>query len=137
MEEYHGPRTSTADHNLTAVALGQVAEVAHSYDEAVRSYNEHLENHRERRDLHNIPVRQEMITDETFQEALDGELAALKDVLSTLLDEPHLDSALRMHPRVYPIHLEAIEHLEIARRELIKSLEDAIRRLEDDSETAS
>ena len=127
MDERHETQPSSTDHERFELALAQIVEDAHLYDEAVASYNVHLENHRERRDLHDLPVRQPVTEDETFQEGIDGDREALERVLSALLDRVHLDSALRRHPRVFPIHLEAVEHLDIARDRLVRAIEDALR----------
>ena len=129
MDERRETQTSSTDRERLELTLAQITEDAHLYDEAVASYNVHLENHRERRDLHDLPLRQPITDDETFQRGLDGDREALERVLSTLLDRVHLDSAVRRHPRVFPIHLEAVEQLDIARSRLVRTLEDALRRL--------
>ena len=129
MDERNAIPTSPTDRELLDVALAQLVEDARTYDEAVESYNVHLANHRERRDLHDLPLREPITAHEALESALDGDREALASVLSTVLDETHLDSAVRRHPRVYPIHLEAVEHLEIARRQLVTTLEEALRHL--------
>lgn len=132
MDEHHGTQTTPTDRELLELALAQITEDAHVFDEAVASYNVHLENHRDRRDLHDLPLRQPITDDELFQVGIDGDREALERILSTLLDRIHLDSAVRCHPRVYPIHIEAVAQLEIARDQLVRALEDAIRRLTPD-----
>ena len=127
MDERHETQPSSTDRERLELALAQITEDAHLYDEAVASYNIHLENHRERRDLHDLPLRQPITDDETFQRGIDGDRESLERVLSTLLDRIHFDSAVRRHPRVFPIHLEAVEHLDIARDRLVRAIEDALR----------
>ena len=129
MDERRETQPSSTDHDRFELALAQITEDASLYDEAVASYNVHLENHRERRDLYDLPVRKPITDDETFRRGIDGDREALERVLSTLLDRVHLDSAVRRHPRVFPIHLEAVEHLDIARDRLVRAIEDALRRL--------
>lgn len=101
------------------------------YDEAVESYNTHLRNHRDRRDLHDIPYRQPISDHGAVEDAFAGDRGAVEKLLRHLLDQPHRDSELRRHPRTYPIHLEALEHLEIARDRLVRSLEEFHRDLGD------
>jgi hypothetical protein len=111
-------------------ALQQVQETARCYNRAVGSYNTHLDNHRERRDLHDVPFRVPVSAHDTFPAAARGERAALETLLEHLLDQTHLDSQLRRHPRAYPIHVEAVEQLELARDDLVTALEDALRRID-------
>ena len=111
-------------------ALEQLREDALVYNEAVGSYNRHLDNHRERRDLQDVPFRAPVTGHDAFDPAIEGERAALETLLEDLLDGAHLDSELRRHPWVYPIHVEATEHLEIARDRLVSTLEDALRELD-------
>ena len=111
---------------LLQSALEQLSEDSRLYNQAVGSYNTHLDNHRERRDLYDLPFRSPVSAHEAFDGAMAGERDAIEAVLAQLLDETHLDSHLRRHPRTYPIHVEACEHLEIARERLVTTLEDAL-----------
>ena len=111
---------------LLQSALDQVTEDSRLYNQAVGSYNTHLDNHRERRDLYDLPFRSPVSAHEAFDEAMAGERDAIETVLAHLLDQAHLDSYLRRHPRTYPIHVEACEHLEVARDRLVTTLEDAL-----------
>ena len=106
--------------------LEQFRQDCRLYNEAIGSYNTHLDNHRERRELQAIPFRSPVTAADAFDDAVEGDRAAIEALLSSLLDEAHLDSQLRRHPRTYPIHLEAAEHLEIARDRLVATLEDAL-----------
>ena len=128
-------QSSTDDQNPNAApgvrfllqsALEQLREDSRLYNQAVGSYNTHLDNHRERRDLYDLPFRPPVSAHEAFDGAMAGERDAIEAVLAHLLDETHLDSHLRRHPRTYPIHVEACEHLEIARERLVATLEDAL-----------
>lgn len=120
------PSHSASDRPHLSSALEQFRQDCRLYNEAVGSYNTHLENHRERRDLRDVPFRAPVTAADAFEDAVEGDREALEALLSTLLDEAHLDSQLRRHPRTYPIHLEATEHLEIARDRLVATLEDAL-----------
>ena len=108
-------------------AIEQLREDALVYNEAVGSYNRHLDTHRERRDLGDVPFRAPVAAHDAFDAALEGERAALETLLEDLVDGAHLDSELRRHPGAYPIHVEATEHLEIARDGLVSTIEDALR----------
>jgi exonuclease VII small subunit len=119
----------TGDPHLES-ALKQLQEAARCYNRAVGSYNTHLDNHQERRDLHDVPFRVPISACDAFPAAKFGERAALETLLEHLLDQAHLDSQLRRHPRAYPIHVEAVEHLELARDDLVTALEDALRRID-------
>ena len=132
MDDRHVDLTSPG-HALLELALAQLAEDARVYNKAVRSFNTHLENHRDRRDLHDLPRRRPVTDLETFEEAVDGDREALECLLSHVLEGAHLDSAVRRHPRVYPIHIEAVEQLEIARNQLVSTLEEALRHLDSNS----
>ena len=133
MDERHGNQTSSSDCERLEIAVAQVVEAGRVYDEAVTSYNTHLENHRGRRNLDELPARQSITDAAMYQQGITGDRDALDTVLAQLLDQVHLDSAVRRHPRVYPIHLEALRHLEIARDQLIRALEDALRRMDPDT----
>lgn len=113
------------------LALDQCRQEARLYNEAVGSYNTHLDNHRDRRDLHDIPFRAPITAHDAFDEAIEGDRAAIEALLTTLLDQAHLDSQLRRHPRTYPVHIEAAEQLQIARGQLISTLEAALHHLDD------
>lgn len=117
---------SSTDQIILQSALDQFQEDCHLYNEAVGSYNTHLDNHRDRRDLHDIPFRVPISTNEEFEGAIDGDRPAIEALLAHLIDQAHLDSQLRRHPRTYPIHDEATEHLEDARGQLITTLEEAL-----------
>lgn len=112
-------------------ALDQFREDCRVYNEAVGSYNTHLDNHRDRRNLHELPFRAPITAHEAFDDAIDGDRDAIEAILSHLLDQTHLDSQLRRHPRTYPIHIEATEHLDIAREKLITTLEETLHHLQD------
>lgn len=107
-------------------ALAQIREDSRLYNEAVGSYNTHLENHRNRRDLQDLPFREPITANDAFEDAMDGHPSAIEALITALIDEAHLDSDLRRHPRTYPIHLEAVEHLQVAREQLISTLEEAL-----------
>lgn len=130
MDERHAAETSITNNQLLDTALAQLAEDARLYDAAVESFNTHLENHRDRRDLHDLPRRERITDHDAFEVAIDGDRDGLERVLEDILDRGHLDSKVRRHPRVYPIHLEAIEHLEIARDRLVATLEAALRHID-------
>lgn len=127
MNERNRPQASSTDRERLDAALMQIVEAATVYDQAIASYNEHLENHRDRRDLHDLTRRQPVADMERFQSAIDGNREAIEAILSAMFDQSQLDSSVRCHPRVYPIHLEAVEHLEIARDQLVRALEGALR----------
>lgn len=114
--------TSTSPTDPTAADLGyaQLHEECLAYNQAIGSFNQHLDNHRDRMKLHDIPFRDPVCTPETT-----GEMRAL---LAELLDRAHLDSQVRRHPRTAPIHAEAVEQLEIARSQLRSTLETELER---------
>lgn len=118
---------------LLQSALDQFHEECRRYNEAIGSYNTHLDNHRDRRGLRNIPFRDPITAHETFDSALNGNRSAIKALLTYLIDQAHLDSQLRRHPRTYPIHVEATEHLQIAREQLISTLEEALHHMNNDN----
>lgn len=119
----------TTDDPLLRSALDQFHDACFSYNEAIGSYNTHLDNHRERRDLYDVPFRTPISAHEDLDAALRGDEAAIESVLEDLIDQAHLDSQVRRHPRVFPIHIEAVDHLELARAELVSTLEDALHRI--------
>lgn len=123
----------TAGHLLRS-ALEQAREESRLYNEAVGSYNSHLDNHRARRDLDDVPFRSPITAHDAFDDAMDGDRAAIEALLDHLVDQAHLDSQLRRHPRTYPVHVEATEHLEIAREELVSTLEEAFRHVDERGE---
>lgn len=125
------------DEFLLATALAQCGEHGSAYDEAVDSYNDHLENHRERRDLHDLPPRSRVSAHEAFDDALDGDRAAFERLLDHLLEQERLDSQLRRHPRTYPIHRETTAQLRVARDQLVGSLEAACRHLDAGADVAT
>ena len=133
-DRYHatsGHDTDDEARFLIETGIEQVKVDCRLYDEAVESYNTHLQNHRDRRNLHDVPFRRPISNHDAFTAVLHGNKAALDELLAHLLNQPHLDSQLRRHPRTYPIHLEALEHLEIARDQLVRSLEEFYRDLEE------
>lgn len=122
----------TAPQTRLETALSQLREDCRVYNEAIGSYNTHLDNHRDRRDLHELPFRAPVTAYDAFDDALDGEPAAVETLLASLVDQAHLDSQLRRHPGTYPIHLEAVEHLRIARDRLVSALEDVFQHVDED-----
>ena len=132
-DERSNGRSQTAEPLLRS-ALGQIREDCRLYNEAVGSYNTHLDNHRARRDLHDVPFRHPITAHDAFDDAVGGDRAAVAALLDHLLDQPRLDSRLRRHPRTYPVHIEASEHLRIAREQLVTTLEEALRHLDGDGE---
>lgn len=125
------PGQSPTARALLRSALDQLREECHAYNEAVGSYNTHLDNHRDRRDLHDVPFRDPITAHDAFDAALDGDPAAIESLLTALVDRAHLDSELRRHPRTYPIHIEACEQLQIAREQLVTTLEEALCHIHD------
>ena len=112
------PDLSATDERAQAVA--QIREDALAYNRAVGSYNRHLKNHRDRRGLHDLEYRRPL----TDAGVMGGDPGAIDDAIDDLIAESYHDSALRRHPRQYPIHLEALEHLCVARHALLTTLED-------------
>ena len=123
----HHRNRSASGTSLLQSALDQFREEYRLHEEAVESYNEHLDNHRDRRDLHELPAREPVAAHDAYEPALDGDPAAIDALLTHLIDRAHLDSQVRRHPRTYPVHVEAVEHLEIARDQLVGTLEEAFR----------
>lgn len=122
-------RTDAADRDpLFDSALEQFRQACHGYNRAVGSFNTHLDNHRDRRDLYDLSFRTPITAHDAFSDALEGDQDAIESVLDYLLDQAHLDSMVRRHPRTFPIHREAVEHLEVARADLVTALEDALHR---------
>lgn len=126
-------RSPSADHLLKS-AFSQIEEDSRIYNRAVGSFNTHLKNHRQRRDLHDIPFRSPTSSHDTFEDALIGDPAAIQALLRDLIDQFHLDSEVRRHPRTYPIHVEAADHLESARKQLITTLEEALRHIREEND---
>ena len=120
--------------SLLQTALDQFQEDCRLYNQAVGSYNTHLDNHRDRRDLHDLPFRAPITAHDAFDDALAGDRAAIEALLAHLIDQSHLDSQLRRHPRIYPIHTEAVEHLQIARKRLVTTLEEALYHINGDGD---
>lgn len=108
---------------ILETSLAQLYEDSRVYNEAVASYNSHLDNHRDHRDLQDLPYRRPVSSHDTFDGALEGDPDATETLLAFLLDQGHLDSQLRCHPETYPIHIDALEHLRMARERLITTLE--------------
>lgn len=116
---------------LLESALAQIREDVQLYNEAVRSYNTHLDNHRDLRGLHGIPDRSQITSHDVYDDAIDGDRAALERLLAHLIDQAHLDSQLRRHPRAQPVHLEATEQLHMARNQLVTTLEESLQHIHD------
>lgn len=126
--------TPSTTRPLLESALEQVREDCRLYNEAVGSYNTHLDNHRDRRDLHDLPFRTPITAHDAFDDASDGDRAAIESLLTHLIDQAHLDSRLRRHPGTYPVHVEATEHLQLAREQLVTTLEEVLQHVETDNE---
>lgn len=140
MTDQTRPTDSTAEEASMSVFQSAIAQLERDcllYNQALGSYNTHLDNHRERQQLHGLPYRQPISAHVAFRGALAGERQDLEALLSHLLDQAHLDSHLRRHPRVYPVHLEAVEHLQHAREQLVHTIEEAICHLRDAETTAA
>lgn len=119
---------------LLQSAIAQLKEESLLYNEAVGSYNTHLENHRERRDLHDIPFREPIAVMDEFSAVITGDAAAIDALIADLLDQAHLDSQIRRHPRTYPIHIDAVEHLQLARGQVVSTLEEAFHHVQNGQE---
>lgn len=132
MDDRQANTSSASDREHLDVVLAQLAEDARLYDLAVESFNAHLENHLDRRDLHDLSYRTPITEHEAYEAARSGDRVAIEAVLEDLFEQQTLDSAVRRHPRIYPIHEEAVEHLEIARRRVVRTLESALQFLETD-----
>lgn len=113
-------------------SLAQLREDCRVYNEAVGSFNTHLGNHRDRRDLHDLPFRAPVVAHDAFDDALEGDPEAVEALLASLIDQAHLDSQVRRHPETYPVHLEAVEQLRIARDRLVTTLEDVLQHVDED-----
>lgn len=122
----------TAPQTRLETSLAQLREDCRVYNEAVGSYNTHLDNHRERRDLQDLPFRAPVTAHDAFEDAADGDPEAVETLLASLIDQAHLDSRVRRHPAVYPVHLEAVEHLRIARDRLVTTLEGVLQHVDED-----
>lgn len=132
------PSEQTASVNpLLQSALEQFREECYLYNEAVGSFNTHLDNHRDRRDLHDVPFREPITAHEAFGPALEGNPDAIDALITYLIDQGHLDSRVRRHPRSYPVHVEAVEHLELAREPLVSTLEEALHHTKEGGQAAS
>ncbi len=125
------PPPEPTPHDLFAITLAQLDEDAQTYDMAVESFNVHLDNHKDRRSLDDLPLRSPVTGHDAWSSARRGDRTALESVLMWLLEQPQLDSAVRRHPRVYPIHRTAIEHLAVARNQLVETVEDGLRQFEE------
>lgn len=126
-------QTAPDDPQLSS-GLDQLREDCLLYNEAVGSYNSHLDNHLDRRNLHDIPFRDSITANGACEAALGGDPESIEDLLTDLIDKAHLDSQLRRHPRTYPIHTEAVEQLQIARDQLISTLEELLYHTRDTAE---
>ena len=129
MDRQHRPTAAEDPRYLIGSAREQLEFDCRLYNEAVGSYNTHLGNHRERRDLFDIPYRRPITAHGSFDEARVGDPAAIDSLITELIDQAHLDSQLRCHPRVHPIHREATDQLAAARKQLIATLEDLVTHL--------
>lgn len=128
--ENHAESTDATARALLQSALDQFHEDALHYNVAVGSFNTHLDNHRERRDLDDLPFRDPITSHPSFDAVVNGDRDAIETLLSHLIDQAHLDSDVRRHPRTFPIHEDALEHLQIARGRVISTLEEALWHLE-------
>lgn len=115
--------------------LQQLREDTRVYNEAVGSYNTHLDNHRERRDLTSVDFRDPLCAHEAYDRALEGDRTALRALLTHLIEEEMRDSLVRRHPRAYPIHREAVEHLSIERDQVRRTIEETLYHLNDEAGT--
>lgn len=104
------------DPAVAALGYEQLRQECLEYNRAVGSFN----HHRDRMDLHDVPFRQPVSTPESPAE--------MRSLLAELLDRVHLDSQVRRHPRIAPIHEEAVEQLEMARSQLRSTLEPELQR---------
>lgn len=127
---HNHPRTSAAEPRLQT-GLEQIREQALVYNRAVGSYNTHLDNHRDRRGLHDIPFREPVTANDAFDDAVKGDPASIESLLTDLIDQAHLDSELRRHQETFQIHIDACDHLRIARTQLITTLEETLHQLRD------
>lgn len=98
--------------------LDQLRLESLAYNKAVGSFNTHLKHHKTQLNLHELPYRKPV--------SVPADTEEMGELLQSLLDETYLDSEVRRHPTVAPILVDAVEHLEIARTQLIKSLEDEL-----------
>ena len=134
-EHFHA--VSPSNYGQFETACEQFREYCYLYNEAIGSYNTHLDNHRDRRALHDVPFRSPITAHDSFDDAIAGDFDAMQNLLTHLLNESHKDSSLRCHPRTYPIHIEACEHLQIAREQLISILEEILLLSRTDENTKS
>lgn len=120
---------------LLRSGLEQVREDSRLYNQALGSFNTHLDNHRERCDLSALPFRRPITAHDAYDRALLGDRAALRSLLSHLLKEERRDSRVRRHPRTYPIHREAVEHMAAARDQLVSTIEETLLHLNEGRES--
>lgn len=108
----------SVESSTTQFVYEQLRQECLAYNRAVGSFNTHLDNHRDRMDLQDIPFRKPVTPPETPAE--------MHQLLEFLLGQVRLDSQVRRHPRVVPIHEQAVEHIEIARKQLLSTLEEEL-----------
>lgn len=89
-----------------------------AYNRVVGSFNSHLRAYRDRLHLDDLPYREPV--------TVPGDIDEMEALLAFLLDQVYLDSRVRRHPRIAPVHLEAVEQIELARRQLISTLEGEV-----------
>lgn len=112
---------------LITSSIAQLREASQAYNAAVGSFNTHLERHQ---DLAAIPFREPVSAHDAFEGALSAERPDVERLLESLLDQTHLDSQVRRHPDVHPIHREAVTYLRITRAEVISTLETLLLQLD-------
>lgn len=107
-------RELSADHFV----FDQLRLECMAYNRTVGSFNGHLQAYRDRLHLEDIPYREPV--------AVPTDIDEMEALLEFLLDQVYLDSRVRRHPRIAPIHLEAVEQMELARRQLLTTLEGEV-----------
>lgn len=118
------------DRFLITSAVAQLREDSRAYNAAVGSFNTHLERHRDRRELADIPFREPVSAHDAFEGALSAERSDVERLLESLVGQTHLDSQVRRHPDVHPIHREAVTYLRITRAEVVSTLETLLLHLD-------
>lgn len=99
------------------VLWAQLEEDTKEYDNAVESYNEHL-------DGHELDERETFSDHEQYEKVVDGAVSHIDDVIRELVAEGYRDSKLRRHPDTDPVHIEACKQMAAARQELIETMDD-------------
>lgn len=134
-DDQRGHERNAANETHIGSGLEQIREDTQLYNQAVGSYNIHLDNHRERRGLTSVDFRNPLHAHDAYESALEGDRKALQALLGHLLEEEKRDSRVRRHPRAYPIHREAIEHLAMARDQVRKTIEETLFHYNDEAGT--